>query len=93
MDADHMDNRFNAILDTEDAQLMAELREQMKGASNRSPYQYVADVLDPRNADADDLTSVVVKGPEERRLLLLYAKLGRNHWYRNIKPDEQDGES
>ena len=84
------DDRFNAILDTEDAQLMAELRQKMIGATLDSPYEAVCDYLDPRNADADDMTNLVIKGPEERRLLLLYAKLGRNHWYRNIPSDEPD---
>lgn len=72
------------MMNAEDDQLLAKLGDlTMRYEGLSSPTAVVADVLDPVDADGDDLMGLMVD-PRKREVLLCYAKLGRNaflrHW-------------
>ena len=71
----------------EDDQILTRLMEQtMSDKGLESPTAIVADILDPINAQADDLYGLSRK---ELKVLLMYAKLGRNVFLRHLESNSK----
>lgn len=80
----------NEMLDAEDDRLSTELIDAtMDDRGFDSPASIIADYLDPEDADRDDIATHVTDA-EKRRLLFLYAKLGRNVFLRILDKRRDD---
>jgi hypothetical protein len=77
----------NDMMNAEDDQILAELSEALDIATATGPYQDVCDMLDPTDADPNELMGI---DEDERKLIMLYAKLGRNHWMRYLDQKNQE---